>query len=160
MSLTFFQTYSTRGLTWNVTQHLPKFQQLFVGLSPSHHLIDERYSSLSPFSECCHLTCTTASSTRRVNKETSESISLLDTITNHTLSYSNCYMSLSSDANDSTKGTQLATPPKPSWLSSPLVHSSVGLTCPSPYATHCSVQMQMTLQGPLIVCLLPPSPLG
>jgi len=79
-------------------------------------------------------------------KETSELISLLDTITNYTLLYSNCYMSLSLDTNDFKKGTQLATP-KPSWSSSPLVHSSVGLTCPSLYATCCSVWMQMTLQG-------------
>jgi len=87
----------------------------------SHHLIDERYSSLSPFSECFHLTCATASSTRRVNKETGDSISLLDTIANHTLAYSNCHMSLSSDTNDFTKGTQLATPPSP--LGHPLLWS-------------------------------------
>jgi len=70
----------------------------------THHLIDERYLSLSPFSEHFHLTCATASSMRRVNKETSELISLLDTIANHTLSYSNCYMLLSLDTNDFTKG--------------------------------------------------------
>jgi len=87
----------------------------------THHLIDKRYLSLSPFSECFHLTCATASSTRRVNKETGGLISLLDTITNHTLSYSNCYTSLSSDTNDFMKGTQLATPPGP--LGHPLLWS-------------------------------------
>jgi len=40
----------------------------------THHLIDERYLSSSPFSEHFHLTCATASSTRRVNKEIGESI--------------------------------------------------------------------------------------
>jgi len=109
-------------------EHYPTFAKVSTAVRGSiaisaftHNLIDERYLSLSPFSEHFHLTCATASSTRRVNKENGESISLLDTMTNYTLSYSNCYTSLSSDANDFTKGTQLATPPSP--LGRPLLWS-------------------------------------
>ena len=134
MSLTFFQTYVRRRLD---VEHYPTFAKAPTAVRGSiaisaftHDLIDERYLSLSPFSERFHLTCAKASSTRRVNKENGESISLLDAMTTYTLSYSNCYTSLSSDANDFARPMVCLLPPKPSWSTSPPAYSCARLTRP------------------------------